>query len=81
MIIAARSPRLVVGGHNDPKQSDDAMCIAETKACFADLLRLNDEMTGREELYKAMLDIHGSQLDPRSLWGATAVLKDPMFAS
>lgn len=80
-IIASLNPRLVVGGHKDPKQSDDAKCIAETKAYFVDLLRLNDETTDREELYQAMLQIHGSRLNPGSLWGATAIVKSSMFAS
>ena len=80
-IIESLKPSLVVAGHKDPKMSDDAKCIAETKEYFAELLRLNEQTSDREQLYKAMLAVHGTRLNPGSLWSATAVIKNPTFAS
>jgi glyoxylase-like metal-dependent hydrolase (beta-lactamase superfamily II) len=80
-IIRSLNPRLVVGGHKDPNMSDDAKCITETKEYFADMLRLNEQTSDREELYKAMLAIHGTRLNPGSLWGATSIVKSSGFAS
>jgi glyoxylase-like metal-dependent hydrolase (beta-lactamase superfamily II) len=78
-IIEGLSPQFVVGGHKDPNCSDGAKCIAETKQYFADLLRLNTECADRQQLYDEMLKLHGSRLNPGSLWGATAIVKDPKF--
>jgi hypothetical protein len=78
-IIERLDPQFVVAGHKDPKYSDDAKCIAETKDYFADLMRLNAECPNRQQLYEEMLKLHGSRLNPGSLWGATAILKNPNF--
>jgi glyoxylase-like metal-dependent hydrolase (beta-lactamase superfamily II) len=78
-IIEGLNPQLVVAGHKDPKCLDDAKCIVETKEYFADLLRLNAKCPDRQQLYDEMLKLHGTRLNPGSLWGATGILKDPNF--
>ncbi|PVH77429.1 Metallo-hydrolase/oxidoreductase [Cadophora sp. DSE1049] len=74
-IIEGLNPKLIVGGHKDPEQSDDPKCLQETRQYIQDFERVLGETDDVESFRKKMLEIYPNRLNPGSLSGSAAVAK------
>lgn len=73
--LASLNPRTVVGGHSDPDSSFGPEAIKETRTYLEGFNRLAEESATAEEIYRRMMELYPTRLNPGSLWGGALLVK------
>jgi glyoxylase-like metal-dependent hydrolase (beta-lactamase superfamily II) len=75
--LAALRPQAVVGGHHDPQKGFGPEAIEETKSYLQRFNQHDAEIAEIEQLYRKMLELHPTRLNPGSAWAGANASKNP----
>ncbi|KAF4218825.1 hypothetical protein CNMCM5878_004421 [Aspergillus fumigatiaffinis] len=75
--LAALKPQAVTGGHHDSQKGYGPEAIEDTKTYLQHFNQHNVEIAEIEELYRKVLELHPTRLNPGSAWAGANASKNP----